>query len=79
MAIPPDPIPANPTITGAATRIGTALIAVLPPAFLVLVGLNVAFLGIVMYFLNFQIDQRTHLVEKIIDHCYELESHPHER
>jgi len=70
-----DTTPDNPTITGAATRISQALIGALPPAFLMLLLINAAFLGMVMWFLNFQIDQRTHLVEKIIDHCYELETH----
>jgi len=67
--------PDNPTVTAAATRISQALIGALPPAFLMLLLINAAFLGMVMWFLNFQIDQRTHLVEKIIDHCYELEAH----
>jgi len=55
------------------SRVSEKLIGVLPPAFLMLLLINSAFLGVVLWFLDAQIDQRTHLVERIIDHCYELE------
>ena len=73
--MPDQPEPQPTTLPGAAQALGRALIGALPPAFIMLVLINSAFLGIVLWFLNFQIDQRTHLVEKIIDHCYELEAH----
>jgi hypothetical protein len=41
----------------------------LPPAFLMLVILNLAFLGIVLLFLDSQVNMRTKLLGKIIDAC----------
>lgn len=57
------------TIPGAVSRLGQSLISALPPAFLLLVVINAIFIGMVMWFLDEQISQRTALVEKIVDHC----------
>ena len=57
------------TIVGATTRISERLIGALPPAFLLLVLINVAFLGMVMWFLNNQIAERTRLVSQLLDRC----------
>jgi hypothetical protein len=46
-----------------------ALLGDLPPAFLLLVLLNVAFLGMVLWFLTAQIEQRTAIVGRVIDVC----------
>jgi uncharacterized membrane-anchored protein YitT (DUF2179 family) len=71
-------MPADPTnnntrngIVGASVKLGQALIGALPPAFLLLCLLNIAFLGIVMWFIDQQIEQRTEIVTKVIEHCFE--------
>lgn len=46
------------------------LLGTLPPAFVMLVLINVAFLGCTMMFMNAQTEQRTKLVQQIVDHCY---------
>jgi len=56
-------------VTQAATRVANSLIATLPPAFVVLVGLNVLFLAAVLWFFNSQSEQRLMLAGKIIDGC----------
>lgn len=45
------------------------VLAALPPAFLMLVLMNIAFLGMVLWFLTSQIEQRTAIVAKMIDVC----------
>lgn len=54
---------------GALTDLGGRVIGALPPAFLLLCLLNVAFLGVVMLFLNAQMEQRTAVVAKVLDAC----------
>ena len=49
--------------------LGKHLISSLPPAFLILIALNGAFLAVVMWFLDRQLDIRAALLGKIIDHC----------
>lgn len=56
-------------IVGAATQIGRSLISALTPEFLVLVLLNIAFLSVVMLFLDKQLERRMTLVTRIIDNC----------
>lgn len=60
------------TIPGAASKLGQALIGALPPAFLLLCLINLAFLGIVMWFLEHQVDSRTEMVGKLMDRCMEI-------
>lgn len=65
----------NGTIVGAASRLGQSLIGALPPAFLLLVLLNCAFLALVMWFVDTQLKQRTELVGKLVDRCMEIALH----
>jgi hypothetical protein len=60
---------------GALTDLGNKLIGALPPAFLMLVVMNACFLGMVLWFLNHQADQRTALVTKLVDRCMEIALH----
>ena len=60
----------NGGIAGAASKLGTALIGALPPAFTLLLLINMVFLGLVMWFIDDQIHQRTELVEQVINHCF---------
>jgi hypothetical protein len=57
------------TAIGAASTLANAFIAALPPAFLVLVALNAAFLGVVMWFLSSETTQRAAVIGHIIDRC----------
>ena len=73
MSTPPPPATQpNGNIVGAASRLGQSLIAALPPAFLMLVLMNAVFLGMVMWFINHQADERSHMVEKLMDRCMEI-------
>lgn len=64
-----DPPTQNGTIPGAIARLGTSLISSLPPAFIGLVLINAIFIGCVLWFLNSQMEQRTAIVDKIVDRC----------
>lgn len=59
----------------AATKLGQSLIGALPPAFLLLCLINAIFIGLVMYFLDHQLDQRTQLVAKLVDSCMDIALH----
>lgn len=56
-------------ITERAIDASRAILTTLPPAFLMLVLLNIAFLGMILWFLESQIEQRTAVVSKVIDVC----------
>jgi hypothetical protein len=57
------------TLTDNLTELGRTALTALPPAFVVLVALNVAFLAVVMWFLEHQTAQRLDLVNKIVAKC----------
>lgn len=59
----------NGTIPGAVARVSQSIIAALPPAFIGLVLINAIFIGCVLWFLNSQMEQRTAIVDKIVDRC----------
>ena len=63
------------TIPGLAARLGQSLISALPPAFLLLCLINAVFIGLVLWFLDDQLDQRTKLVGKLVDRCMDLAIH----
>jgi uncharacterized membrane-anchored protein YitT (DUF2179 family) len=56
-------------VTGMAHR----LIAVLPPAFLLLVVLNIVFIGFLVWFLDHNATQRNDLLTKIVAGCLKLD------
>jgi hypothetical protein len=60
----------------AVASVSEKLISSTPTQFLVLVLLNIAFLTVVMWFLNDQLDQRSQLAGKIIDRCLEARINP---
>jgi hypothetical protein len=62
--------PDDPSDRSSLVGLGQKLITVLPPAFVMLVLVNVAFLGVVMWFMDSQIDQRTKLVTTFVDRCW---------
>lgn len=63
------------TIPGAAARLGQSLISALPAPFLLLMLINVAFLAVVLWFVDDQMESRTVLAEKIIDRCMDVAIH----
>lgn len=63
------------TLPGLASRLGQSVIGALPPAFLLLCLINVAFLGVVMWFLDDQIAQRTHMAEALFNRCMDIALH----
>lgn len=54
------------------TDLGKSLVKSLPPAFIMLVLINVVFLGMILWFLNTQLTQRTALVQQLVDKCMEI-------
>jgi len=62
-------------IVGQVARLSDKLVSTLPPAFLLLVLLNLMFLALVMWFLNSQANQRTAMVEKLVDNCMQIALH----
>ena len=50
-------------------RISDKLIFVLPPAFLLLVIINIIFLGFVVWFINNNAEQRNALLTEIVRKC----------
>jgi hypothetical protein len=56
-------------ITGALTTIGEGLLKVLPPAFLLLIILNVIFIGIVAWVSDRNAEQRNLMLTKIVEKC----------
>ena len=51
------------------TALSEKLVAVLPPAFLILVLLNIAFLGMTMWTVQHNADVRNAMITKIVDNC----------
>ena len=49
-----------------------AVINVLPPAFLLLLLLNLAFMGFVVWFLEGQLKARDHMAEALFQRCMEI-------
>jgi hypothetical protein len=72
MTVGQDPQPRHEGAVGALADLGARVVTALPPAFLLLVLINVAFLGVVMWFLDDQIAQRTHMAEKLFDRCMDI-------
>lgn len=62
------------TIIGAASRAAEKLIGILPPAFLLLIALNIAFIWLTMSFINGQMAQRTEMANKLLNACIELDN-----
>ena len=56
-------------VSSAVTEIGRAIVSSLPPAFLLLCLINVAFLWIVLTFVQHQTDARLDLINRIVDRC----------
>jgi hypothetical protein len=49
--------------------LGRKLIGTLPPAFIMLLLINCGFLGMVLWFLDAQLERRTALLNRIFDFC----------
>jgi hypothetical protein len=54
---------------GTLVAISEKLIRVLPPAFLLLIIINVLFLGVMMWVFNHNAEARTELLTKIVEKC----------
>lgn len=62
------------TLVGAASSAANKLIGILPPAFLLLIALNIGFVWLIMAFINSQMAQRTDMANKLLNACIELDS-----
>jgi uncharacterized protein (UPF0333 family) len=65
----------NPTITSTVSKLGQSVIGALPPAFLLLCLINAIFIGVVMWFLDSQLKQRTELVSEVVNKCMDIALH----
>jgi hypothetical protein len=54
---------------GVLVAVSEKLIRVLPPAFLLLIIINVLFLGVMMWVFNHNAEARTELLTKIVEKC----------
>jgi hypothetical protein len=72
----PAPLENGGGLVGAGLKLSNTIVGALPPAFLLLVLLNLAFLGLVMWFIDDQIQQRTDLVRRVVEHCMSLGAQP---
>lgn len=61
--------PHQPAANGVIVTISERLIRVLPPAFLLLIIINVLFLGTMMWVFNHNAEARTELLTKIVEKC----------
>ena len=57
------------TTVGMVASFGEKLVGVLPPAFLLLVIINILFLGVASWVFMHNTDARTAMIEKIVDAC----------
>jgi hypothetical protein len=55
--------------SGALITLSERLIRVLPPAFLLLVLMNIAFLGVIAWVVDHNLDARNAMLTRIIDRC----------
>jgi hypothetical protein len=62
-------------IVAQVARMGDRLISTLPPAFLLLVVLNLFFLGMVMWFIQGQSEARSQMVSTLVSRCMEIALH----
>jgi len=62
-------------VIGQALDLSKSLLSTLPPAFLLLVLINVAFVGMLMWFLSANQDRRADMIDKLIDRCMEIALH----
>ena len=62
----------NGSVPGAIASVSRALLAALPPAFFLLLVLNVAFLGFVMWFLETQLAHRDQMAEALFNRCMDI-------
>lgn len=56
-------------VVSAAADLGTKLITTLPPAFVLLVLINVMFIAAVLWFMSHETDQKLVVINKILDTC----------
>src|SRR5262245_44751423 len=59
----------QPGMLGAVIEVGRTLVGTLPPAFLMLCIINVAFLWLVLDFVQHQSDARVQFLTRIVDRC----------
>jgi hypothetical protein len=64
-----DPVSRNGGIVSTLGNLGQSIVATLPPAFLILVLLNLGFLGLVFHFLDDVSGQRTILLQEVLHGC----------
>lgn len=61
--------------TGMLISVSEKLIRVLPPAFLLLIVMNMLFLGVLAWLFNHNTEARTEMLGKIVEQCLLQERH----
>ena len=60
---------------GALTDLGSRMVSVLPPAFVMLCVINAIFIAAVLWFLDDQVAARTKLVQTLVEKCMDIALH----
>jgi hypothetical protein len=60
------------TIPGAVAKISQSLLNTLPPAFIILLLLNLCFGGFIVWFLETQMAQRDEMAQQLFNRCMEI-------
>jgi hypothetical protein len=69
MTTPPPEGPHKPGVTATLAALGHQLVSILPPAFLLVIILNVLFLGVITWVADRNAETRNQLLTKIIERC----------
>lgn len=62
----------RPNIAGAVTKVTQSMLTALPPGFFILLILNIAFLGFIVWFLEGQLKARDNMAEMLFNRCMEI-------
>lgn len=60
---------------GPVTRLGQSIVGALPPAFLLLLLLNLTFLGMIVWFLKDQLEARDQMARELFNRCMAVALH----
>lgn len=63
------------SMNGGITKLGQSLISTMPPAFLLLLLINLLFLGLIVWFLKDQLEARDKMAQQLFERCMAIALH----
>jgi len=66
---PPPPNGTNITVVGAVHKLSSQLISAMTPQFLALVVVNIAFLGLFIWYIGARADHAASIMQQLLDNC----------